>query len=775
MKKILYLLLLILISNKIVAQSSIILPNGSVIPSFTQATRPASPILGQLIYQTDGTAGLYIWNGTTWTAVSTGSSGGSGTVMSVTANSPLSVTNNSTTPAISISQANGSTNGFLSSADWNIFSNKQNALPNANTTTSGILTSADWNTFNNKQNALPNANTTTSGILTSVDWNTFNNKQNALPNANTSTSGILTSADWNIFNNKQNTLPNANTTTSGILTSVDWNTFNNKQNALSNANAITSGILTSADWNTFNNKFALPTLNSGSLLFSNGSTISQNNAKLFWDESNVRLGVGTNTPASTLHLKSSGGGDILNLEGASQSYMQFYPNGFEAGRKGWLGFGSNGNEISLVNENNGNIILAGANIGVGNTSPQQKLDVSGTIRSSTLAGAGNRMVVADANGDLSTQNIPSGADNLGNHTATQNLNLGTNLLVGSGGSTGISIDNLGNVGLGTTTPTSAFHVIAPSVSSKFQSNNAGTSTINLHSSSNSNYSLFASGTDHWLGPGYFGIWDEKVNNHRFIVDPSGKVGIGVVPSTDFEVNGKIKAMYLQLFGTDIPGLVLTSDNQGNATWQQPLQLPYAAYHVGNLNYTPFYISSTNTVASIPTIFVHADNGNAAVFRGHVSVNGNISKSGGSFKIDHPQDPANKYLYHSFVESPDMMNIYNGNITTDAQGFATVELPNYFESLNIDFRYQLTVIGAFAQAIVKEEVKKNKFIIQTNQPNVKVSWQVTGVRNDEFARNNRIVPEVDKEVENKGKYLHPELFKQPKESRIGYLSEPRNNE
>ena len=72
-------------------------------------------------------------------------------------------------------------------------------------------------------------------------------------------------------------------------------------------------------------------------------------------------------------------------------------------------------------------------------------------------------------------------------------------------------------------------------------------------------------------------------------------------------------------------------------------------------------------------------GYAAFFDGNVDVDGNLSKAGGSFKIDHPLDPANKYLYHSFVESPDMMNIYNGNATTDAQGSAIVQLPEWFET------------------------------------------------------------------------------------------------
>jgi hypothetical protein len=51
--------------------------------------------------------------------------------------------------------------------------------------------------------------------------------------------------------------------------------------------------------------------------------------------------------------------------------------------------------------------------------------------------------------------------------------------------------------------------------------------------------------------------------------------------------------------------------------------------------------------------------------GNGAFTGSIAKAGGSFKIDHPLDPKNKYFYHSFVESPDMMNVYNGNITTDS--------------------------------------------------------------------------------------------------------------
>ena len=151
------------------------------------------------------------------------------------------------------------------------------------------------------------------------------------------------------------------------------------------------------------------------------------------------------------------------------------------------------------------------------------------------------------------------------------------------------------------------------------------------------------------------------------------------------------------------------------------------------------------------------NGFAGVFLGKVRVTGTLSKGGGGFEIDHPLDPENKYLSHSFVESPDMLNVYNGNVTTDAEGQALVTLPDYFEALNQEFCYQLTVIGQFAQAIVADEIRDNRFTIKSDKPQVKVSWQVTGVRKDAWAVANRIPVETNKTGDEKGRYLHPNLW------------------
>jgi hypothetical protein len=171
--------------------------------------------------------------------------------------------------------------------------------------------------------------------------------------------------------------------------------------------------------------------------------------------------------------------------------------------------------------------------------------------------------------------------------------------------------------------------------------------------------------------------------------------------------------------------------------------------------------STNTGVGVYGV-AWAAGGRAGEFEGDVNVSGTLTKGGGAFRIDHPLDPENRYLSHSFVESPDMMNIYNGTVVTDAAGEAVVTLPDYFSALNRDFRYQLTVIGEFAQAIVGREVEGNSFVIRTSKPNLKVSWQVTGVRQDRWAEKHRIAVEQDKSEKERGFYLHPDLYDQPPE-------------
>jgi hypothetical protein len=145
---------------------------------------------------------------------------------------------------------------------------------------------------------------------------------------------------------------------------------------------------------------------------------------------------------------------------------------------------------------------------------------------------------------------------------------------------------------------------------------------------------------------------------------------------------------------------------------------------------------------------------AGFFQGRVHVNGTLSKAAGSFKIDHPLDPTNKYLSHSFVESPDMMNVYNGNIVLDANGEATVTMPDYFEALNKEFRYQLTAVGKPSPNLyIAQEMTGNRFRIAGGAPGGKISWMVTGIRHDAYANEHRIPVVEEKPAAERGQYLY----------------------
>lgn len=164
---------------------------------------------------------------------------------------------------------------------------------------------------------------------------------------------------------------------------------------------------------------------------------------------------------------------------------------------------------------------------------------------------------------------------------------------------------------------------------------------------------------------------------------------------------------------------------------------------------------------------------AGLFDGDVLVTGNLSKPGGGFLIDHPDDPANKYLQHSFVESPERKNVYDGIAVLNQKGEARVELPKWFATLNRDFRYQLTCLGQHAPVYVAQEIEGNRFRIAGGSPGLKVSWQVTGIRQDPWAKANPLTAEQKKPAAERGSYLAPALYGQPREKslRKAYHQDP----
>lgn len=182
------------------------------------------------------------------------------------------------------------------------------------------------------------------------------------------------------------------------------------------------------------------------------------------------------------------------------------------------------------------------------------------------------------------------------------------------------------------------------------------------------------------------------------------------------------------------------------------------------------VATANTGSLAFGVWGISSEGYAGYFSGRVNVTGQLTKGSGAFRIDHPLDPENQYLQHSFVESPDMKNIYDGVVTLDANGEATVDLPEYFEVLNRDFRYQLTCIGGYAPVYIGQEIVNRQFRIAGGTPGLKVSWQVTGIRHDPWADDNRIQVEMPKPPEEVGTYLYPQGYGMPETLGLTYQRE-----
>lgn len=181
---------------------------------------------------------------------------------------------------------------------------------------------------------------------------------------------------------------------------------------------------------------------------------------------------------------------------------------------------------------------------------------------------------------------------------------------------------------------------------------------------------------------------------------------------------------------------------------------------------------TNLNAGYGVLGVHTVAGRDAVFAA-----GNLGAAGAkTFRIDHPMDPANKYLLHYCSEGPEPLNVYRGNVVLDAKGEAWVQLPAYFESINRDWSYTLTAIGGAAPNLhVRQEVSNNRFLIAGGMPGMKVSWRVEAVRNDLYMQHYGAPVEVDKPREERGRFQFPELYGMPRERGIFFvpLVEPDN--
>ncbi len=406
----------------------------------------------------------------------------------------------------------------------------------------------------------------------------------------------------------------------------------------------------------------------------------------------------------------------------------------------------------FINNNTvGNVVLAagGGHVGVRNTAPPASLSVGNPTVVNVFVPGDSTCFVAQATAgcsDPGCQNLVCAVDSFCCNNAWDSVCVGeANDLC------------IGRVGIGTSAPEVRLHIAGgpdatPATGGFIVVGNLTGTNIVID-----NNEIMARNNGA-VAP--LAINAEGGNVH-ILQTGGGNVGIGTTsPSAVLHATGSASINRGVLYGVQSAG------STGGA----------GVFGLSTLNNSNGVIGEANAGASAFGVWGMSSTGDAGHFTGDVDVEGSLSKDGGAFKIDHPLDPANKYLYHSFVESPDMMNVYNGNVVTDADGYATVTMPDWFGVLNRDFRYQLTVLDEgdsdeFVIAKVVGKMADNQFTIRTSAGNVEVSWQVTGIRRDAWADAHRIQVEVDKADYERGFYRHPELYGQPLSKKIEEATRP----
>ena len=442
------------------------------------------------------------------------------------------------------------------------------------------------------------------------------------------------------------------------------------------------------------------------------------------------VGVGTAQPTAKLEVNSGDlllkaaaedPGDILFQSAAGVQKARIWSQP-AAGTGLFLSSGDNNPDIS---------ISAAGNVGVGTAQPTAKLEVN----------SGDLLLKAAAEdpGDILFQS----AAGVQKARIWSQPAAGTGLFLSSGDNNpDISINAAGNVGMGTNNPVARCEIVSGGPDQMGLGVRSSGNAMGVGAGASGSGSAVVGNA---LGHGA-GVQGVAIDTTTTSIGVIGYIGSSLTPPAILTSTGGAGVLGFSPTGSGVCGAAGGLGQVGNGV--EGLAGTGAGIH--------------GRPASASGVGVYGDDGGvggqAARFVGNVAVSGTLTVAGNKqFRIDHPLDPKNRYLNHCSVESPEAVTVYNGVVVTGDDGVATVSLPDYFEALNRDFTYQLTVIGQFAQAIIGREIEENSFTVRTDQPQTKVSWQVTGVRHDRYAEANPVAVEEEKTDRDRGRYLHPELY------------------
>jgi hypothetical protein len=521
------------------------------------------------------------------------------------------------------------------------------------------------------------------------------------------------------------------------------------------------------------------TLNFVSKWTPNGTTLG--NSVLFDDGTNV--GLSTPAPAYKFDVLHGGATGIRSKSSASFSVVDIDATSGDAALRFQKAGVNQWNirnrpaddylEIFELGGGGSRMVIQDAtgNVGIGETtSPAYRLDVlhGGSTGIRSRSSASFSVVDIDAqSGDAALRFQKAGVNqwNIRNRPADDYLEI---FELGGGGSRMVIQDATGNVGIGeTTAPAYKLDVLHGGSTGIRSRSSASFSVVDIDGQSGDAALRFQkAGVNQWNvrnrpSDDYFEIFELGGGGSRVVIqDATGNVGIGETTAPAYKLDvlhggaTGIRSRSSATFSVvDIDGqsgdAALRFQRAGVNQWNTRNNPANDDYQIFELGGGGERMRIENTT-------------------GKVVVDGDFTVVGVKmFTMDHPLDPENKILMHAAVESDEVINLYSGNITTDASGKSIVNLPDYFEAINKDFRYQLTVIGTFAQAIISKEIVNNQFVIATSIPNVKVSWEVKGVRNDARMKKFPFVAQQEKIPAQKGKYWDPSVYNQPESRSVSF--------
>ena len=456
------------------------------------------------------------------------------------------------------------------------------------------------------------------------------------------------------------------------------------------------------------------------------------NSSIFQSTSN-NIGIGTSAPASLLDVKGTGDfRDSLTLiPHGSHPALSVQGTAFAVSNAGMVSFVS-GQTFPGT----------GTVTSVGLSAPGSDFSVTGSpITSSgtlglnwtvapTATDTANAIVKRDSSGSFNATNINSSGSVIISSGSFQPFAVFTN----SSGATGVE----GEV---TATSGSGWGVLAKSFG------DTGTGLLGVELSATSNMTEGAWGVSTSSGGvGVLGM------TPLLTLSTTGSKSVG----TPTGVWGDIEQ------GSGVAGVTATADDNFSF---------WGANNSGSGWPTAFF-GNNSTTGQLLWAFGGGGGYLTVDIDGNLFASGSINGSVKNFRIDHPLDPANKYLNHASVESSEMKDIYDGVATFDAGGTATVQLPDWFEALNGNFRYQLTCIGGFSPVYIAREIADHHFTVAGGKPGMKVSWQVTGVRHDAYAQAHPLQVEEEKSQKERGYYVHPELHGASREKSLSAALYPQ---